>query len=82
MIYFQCARVTLWTFIIIRLVVLLLHHAIINLATEIKDTFMRTLKGLLLVSSEIDLRKVFPPATQAVTDLVANKIVVINSLYK
>ena len=34
----------------------------VNLATEIKDNFMRALKGVLLESEEIDLRKVFPKA--------------------
>ncbi|GGG79854.1 hypothetical protein GCM10007415_10200 [Parapedobacter pyrenivorans] len=46
----------------------------INLATEIKDTFMRNLKRLLSESDEIDLRKVFPPATQAVSALVKEKL--------
>lgn len=32
----------------------------VNLATEIKDNFMRALKQALLTSDEIDLRKVFP----------------------
>lgn len=46
----------------------------INLATEIKDTFMRNLKRLLSESDEIDLRNVFPPATQAVSALVKEKL--------
>ena len=36
----------------------------VNLATEIKDTFMRSLKGVLTASDEIDLRKVFPKAAR------------------
>ncbi len=46
----------------------------INLATEIKNIFMKTLKNSLLKTDEIDLRKVFPPARQAVANLVKNKI--------
>ena len=46
----------------------------INLATEIKNIFMKTLKGQLVENDEIDLRKVFPAATDAVTTLVQNKL--------
>ncbi|PPL01782.1 class II fructose-bisphosphate aldolase [Parapedobacter indicus] len=46
----------------------------INLATEIKDTFMRNLHRLLAENNEIDLRKVFPPAIQAVSALVKEKL--------
>ncbi|MFT3702193.1 MAG: class II fructose-bisphosphate aldolase [Agriterribacter sp.] len=46
----------------------------INLATEIKNVFMSTLKNNLLHSNEIDLRKVFPPAITAVSDLVRDKL--------
>jgi len=46
----------------------------INLATEIKNIFMTTLKHNLLNSSEIDLRKVFPPAITAVSELVKSKL--------
>ena len=49
----------------------------INLATEIKNIFMTTLKGLLLENNEIDLRKVFPPAISSVTSLVSKKLEVI-----
>lgn len=45
----------------------------VNLATEIKDTFMRTLKHKLLKTDEIDLRKVFPEATNSVIDLLCDK---------
>jgi fructose-bisphosphate aldolase class II/tagatose 1,6-diphosphate aldolase GatY/KbaY len=48
----------------------------INFATEIKDTFMRTLKRCLTQSDEIDLRKSFPPAIDAATDLVEAKMLV------
>lgn len=45
----------------------------VNLATEIKDTFMRNLKGILTTTDEIDLRKVFPKATEAVVELLKEK---------
>ena len=45
----------------------------VNLATEIKDTFMRLLKGVLTASDEIDLRKVFPKAVEPVTALLEEK---------
>jgi len=46
----------------------------INLATEIKNIFMKTLKTKLANENEIDLRKVFPSATRAVTGLVLEKL--------
>ncbi len=46
----------------------------VNLATEIKNTFMKTLKKLLAEGSEIDLRKVFPPAIETVTSLIEGKM--------
>ena len=46
----------------------------INLATEIKNIFMKTLKNKLTNEDEIDLRKVFPYATNAVTELVKDKL--------
>ena len=45
----------------------------VNLATEIKDTFMRALKNLLLTTDEIDLRKVFPKAVAPTVDLLVDK---------
>lgn len=45
----------------------------VNLATEIKDTFMKNLKETLMTTDEIDLRKVFPKATNSVIDLLRNK---------
>jgi fructose-bisphosphate aldolase class II/tagatose 1,6-diphosphate aldolase GatY/KbaY len=50
----------------------------INIATEVKNIFMQTLKQKLLHTDEIDLRKVFPDAIQAVRDLVKDKIKNIN----
>jgi fructose-bisphosphate aldolase class II/tagatose 1,6-diphosphate aldolase GatY/KbaY len=49
----------------------------INIATEIKDTFMSSLKSVLLDSEEIDLRKVFPQAMEPVKKLIVNKLNVI-----
>lgn len=45
----------------------------VNLATEIKDTFMRALKNLLLTTDEIDLRKVFPKAVAPTVNLLIEK---------
>jgi fructose-bisphosphate aldolase class II/tagatose 1,6-diphosphate aldolase GatY/KbaY len=50
----------------------------VNLATEIKDMFMKTLKSKLETTDEIDLRKVFPVAIQSVTGLVKNKLQILN----
>jgi ketose-bisphosphate aldolase len=52
----------------------------INLATEIKNIFVKTLKAKLANENEIDLRKVFPVATNAVTALVTEKLKVVNGL--
>jgi len=46
----------------------------INLATEIKNIFMKTLKTRLANEDEIDLRKIFPCATDSVTELVESKL--------
>lgn len=51
----------------------------INLATEIKNIFMATLKDSLLKSDEIDLRKVFPPAIKAVSTLVKEKLNIVKN---
>ena len=45
----------------------------VNLATEIKDCFMSSLKYRVNNFDEIDLRKVFPVATQAVKNLLIEK---------
>jgi len=50
----------------------------INLATEIKDTFMKALKQVLQNNEEIDLRKVFPKARKPVIDLLIHKFQTIN----
>ena len=41
---------------------------------------MKTLKNKLKNENEIDLRKVFPEATRAVTELVEEKLDVVKSL--
>jgi tagatose 1,6-diphosphate aldolase GatY/KbaY len=46
----------------------------VNVATEIKNMFMKTLQQLLAKNNEIDLRKVFPPAIHAVTQLIEGKL--------
>ena len=48
----------------------------INLATEIKNIFMLSLKKAFTQTDEIDLRKVFPPATQAIVQLVEEKLII------
>ena len=52
----------------------------VNLATEIKDMFMRNLKSILTTTDEIDLRKVFPKATGAVVELLKEKYGVVKNL--
>ncbi len=51
----------------------------INLATEIKNIFMKTLQSILKQSEEIDLRKVFPKATNSVTQLVKEKLLIVQN---
>jgi len=46
----------------------------VNLATDSKNTFMKELKNVLFNTNEIDLRKTFPPAINAVKQLILNKI--------
>jgi tagatose 1,6-diphosphate aldolase GatY/KbaY len=46
----------------------------VNVATEIKNMFMKTLQQLLALNNEIDLREVFPPAIHAVTQLIEGKL--------
>jgi tagatose 1,6-diphosphate aldolase GatY/KbaY len=50
----------------------------INIATETKNVFMIALKERLKNNREIDLRVVFPDATQAVTDLIEKKLIIIH----
>jgi len=50
----------------------------VNIATEIKNMFTRTLKNELINSEEIDLRKTFPPAIKAVKELIDHKLSLVN----
>ena len=50
----------------------------VNLATEIKDNFMQTLKQILPDSQEIDLRKVFPAAIVPVVEMLKQKYEMVN----
>ncbi|TRZ41855.1 class II fructose-bisphosphate aldolase [Robertkochia solimangrovi] len=51
----------------------------VNLATEIKNIFMKTLQHTLAENEEIDLRKVFPVATAEITKLVKNKLRIVKN---
>ncbi|MFO7847826.1 MAG: class II fructose-bisphosphate aldolase [Balneolaceae bacterium] len=51
----------------------------INVATEIKNIFMETLKSEIQKSDNIDLRKVFPPATDEIKKLVKSKLQIIKN---
>lgn len=49
----------------------------VNLATETKNTFMKSVKKLLAETEEIDLRKIFPTAINEVTQLISHKLQII-----
>src|SRR5690606_32698415 len=51
----------------------------VNLATEIKNIFMKTLQRELRNNEEIDLRKVFPVATGEITTLVKGKLEIVRN---
>jgi tagatose 1,6-diphosphate aldolase GatY/KbaY len=46
----------------------------VNVATEIKNTFMYNIKKLINQTDEIDLRKVFPPAIDLIKELIIMKL--------
>lgn len=50
----------------------------VNLATETKNIFMKTLQKILRDNEEIDLRKVFPKATDSVVKLISEKLDVVS----
>lgn len=52
----------------------------VNVATETKDLFMRSLKELLKNSDEIDLRKVFSPAINDVQKLIEQKLKIVSMM--
>ena len=51
----------------------------VNLATEIKNIFMKTLQQRLTNNEEIDLRKVFPKATEQIKYLVKEKLEIVKN---
>jgi len=51
----------------------------INVATEVKNGFMNTLRNELPKSDEIDLRKIFPKAITHVQGLLEDKIEMVNN---
>lgn len=50
----------------------------VNLATETKNIFMKTLQVVLRDNDEIDLRRIFPQATDAVVKLISDKLDVVS----
>lgn len=62
-----------------------LHDAIlrgitkVNLATETKNIFMKSLQRILRDNEEIDLRRVFPKATESIIALIGEKLNVVSS---
>lgn len=54
----------------------------INLATETKNAFMKKLQSVLISNEEIDLRKIFPVAIEAVEELIHHKLDIINEANK
>ena len=54
----------------------------INVATETKDIFTKTLRNILSNSEEIDLRKTFPAAIDAVKELIIDKLQIISGRNK
>ena len=46
----------------------------VNVATDTKDLFMKTLKEIMKNSDDIDLRNVFPPAVREVQKMIEQKI--------
>lgn len=50
----------------------------INVATEVKNGFMNTIRKDVPQTDEIDLRKVFPPAINHVQELIEGKLKMIN----
>lgn len=49
----------------------------VNVATETKDIFIKTLKIILQKSEEIDLRKTFPEAINSIKELITEKIKIV-----
>ncbi|MFO7447360.1 MAG: class II fructose-bisphosphate aldolase [Ignavibacteriaceae bacterium] len=54
----------------------------VNVATETKDIFMRTLKEVMIKSEDIDLRNVFPQAINEIQKLIESKLKIVTGKYK
>ncbi len=54
----------------------------VNVATETKNLFMKSLKEILLKSDDIDLRNVFPRASEVVTTMIKHKLEIVNNTIK
>ena len=52
----------------------------VNLATDSKNAFMKELKNVLFNTDEIDLRKTFPPAIEAVKNLIRTKMQLVSMM--
>jgi ketose-bisphosphate aldolase len=50
----------------------------VNVATETKDIFIKTLRNILQNSNEIDLRKIFPDAINSVKELIISKMKIVS----
>ncbi len=50
----------------------------VNIATETKHLFMKSLKELLLKSDDIDLRNVFPSAVNKINNMIQRKIEIVS----
>lgn len=50
----------------------------VNVATETKNAFMKALQAVLRNNDNIDLREVFPKATQSVIDIISEKLDVVH----
>ncbi len=50
----------------------------VNVATETKNAFMKALQSVLQNNQDIDLRVVFPKATQSVIDIIAEKLDIVH----
>ncbi len=54
----------------------------VNVATETKDLFMKSLKQLLLNTDDIDLRNVFPVAVEGVKNMIKHKMEIVSNTRK
>ena len=52
----------------------------VNIATDTKDLFMKTLKEIMRNSDEIDLRKIFPLAINEIQKLIEQKLKVVSMI--